>query len=49
VEQLLPRSHADHVQFCRYLEGQPQLMNYILFMDEAQFDCDDISNTRDSH
>jgi len=40
--------HTKCVQVCTLLEGQPQLMNYILFMDEAQFHNDGITNTRNS-
>jgi len=46
--QLLPGLHANHVQFFRWLKGHPKLLNYILFMDEAQFHNDGITNTRNS-
>jgi hypothetical protein len=47
--QPLPGDHANYVQFWGYLEGQPELINYILFMDEMQLHCDSFTNTRKSH
>jgi hypothetical protein len=43
------RSCQPHTQFCRWLEGQPQLTNHTLFLDEAQFHCDSITNKRHFH
>jgi hypothetical protein len=49
VQQLLPGDHTNHVQFCRWLKRQSQIMNYDLFIDEVQFHHDGITSTRNSH
>jgi hypothetical protein len=47
VQQLLPGDNFSCIQFCRWLEGQLQLMNYSLFTVEAQLQHDSITSTRD--
>jgi len=41
--------HNNHVQFLRELEEWLHLTNYISFTDDAQFYCNSINNTRNSH
>ena len=49
VQHLGPGDFAQRLEFCKWLNGSCQLHPYILFTDEAQFNCDGVNNTHNSH
>jgi hypothetical protein len=46
---LKPRNQAVWLEFCNLCSANQQLHQYILFYDEAQFTCDSINSTCNSH
>ena len=49
VQHLGPGDFAERLEICKWLNGSRQLLRYILFTDEAQFNCDGVNNTHNSH
>jgi len=49
VQHLGPGDFAERLEFCKWLNGSCELHRYILFTDEAQFNCDIVNNTHNSH
>ena len=49
VQHLGPGDFAERLNFCKWLNGSRQLHRFILFTDEAQFNCDGVNNTHNSY
>jgi len=49
VQHLEPGDHAQHMDLCHWLNAHPELLNLILFTDEAPFTRNGISNLRNVH
>ena len=49
VQHLGPGDFAERLEFCKWLNGSRELHRYIQFTDEAQFKCDGVNNTHNSH
>jgi len=49
VQHFRPGDFAERLEFCKWLNDSRHLHRYILFTDEAQFNCDGVNNTHNSH
>jgi len=49
VQHLEPGDHAKRMDLCHWVNAQPELLNAILFTDEASFTRDGINNLRNVH
>jgi len=49
VQHLEPGDHAQRFDLCQWITAHPELLNVILFTDEASFTQDDINNSRNVH
>ena len=48
VRHLRPGNFAQRLEFCKWRNGSRQLHRYILFADEARYNCDGVNNTHNS-
>jgi hypothetical protein len=48
VQLFGPGNIVESLEFCKWLNGIRQLLRYILFCDEAQFNRDNVNNTHNS-
>jgi 3-deoxy-D-arabino-heptulosonate 7-phosphate (DAHP) synthase class II len=49
VQHLEPGDHAQRMDLCHWVNAHPELLNVILFTDEASFTRDGINNLRNVH
>jgi len=49
VQHLEPGDHAQRMDLCRWITAHPEMLNVILFTDEASFTRDGINNSRNVH
>ena len=49
VQHLEPGDHAKRMDLCHWVNTHPELLNEILFTDEASFTRDGINNLRNVH
>ena len=49
VQHLERGDHAKRMDFCNWVNSHPELLNAILFTDEASFTKDGINNLRNIH
>ena len=49
VQHLEPGDHAQHMDFCRWIQAHPELFGVILFTDESSFTWDGVNNSRNVH
>jgi len=49
VQHLEPGDLAERVDLCNWIKAHPQLLRTILFIDEASFTRDGISNSQNLH
>ena len=49
VQHLEPGDHAQRMDLCRWITAHPEMLNVILFTDEASFTRDGTNNSRNVH
>ena len=49
VQHLEPGDHAKCMDFCRWIQANPEMLGVILFTDEASFTRDGVNNSRNVH
>jgi hypothetical protein len=49
IQYLEPWDCDVRLQFCRWIDGEPELCSLILFTDEAQHTPDGVNNTHNTH
>jgi len=49
LQHLEPGDHAQRMDLCHWINAHPELLNVILFTDEASFTRDGINNLRNVH
>jgi hypothetical protein len=49
VQHLEPGDHAQRMDLCHWVQAHPELLDVILFIDEASFTLDGVNNSRNAH